>query len=81
MKRAANRTGFVSAAHEDAVTVSLCNYPTFGHVDLTMCIGEQLTILSEWVTPLSVFHLLLRFGLHAFMTAVFPPQRRRLFDR
>lgn len=58
--------------HKEAVTVSLCNYPAFGHLDLTMCIGEQLTILSEWVKPLSVFHLLLRFDLDTLVTAVFP---------
>lgn len=68
----ANRTGFVSAVHKEAVTVSLCNYPAFGHIDLTMCIGEQLTILSEWVKPLSVFHLLLRFDLDTLVTPYFP---------
>lgn len=63
-----NWTGFVSAVREEAVTVSLCNYPAFGHVDMAMCVGEQLTVLSEWVKPL----LLLRFDLDASVTAAFP---------
>lgn len=57
-EKAANKAGFVSAAHQDAITVSLCDYPAFGHADPTMCIGEQLTVLSEWVALLWVFHLL-----------------------
>lgn len=63
----------VSAAREDAIIVSLCNYPAFGQMDPTMCIGERLTVLSEWVTPLSVFHLLRRHDLHDLMTAFFSP--------
>ena len=59
MATAATRSGFVSAARENAVTVSLCNYPALGHMELTMRIGEQLTILSEWVTLLSLLHFLL----------------------
>lgn len=65
-------TGFVSAAQEDATIVSLCNYPAFGQIDTTMCIGERLTVLSEWVTPLSVFHLLHHDDFHDLMTAFFP---------
>lgn len=62
--------GLVSAAHEDAVTVSLSNYPAFGDIHPAMCIGERLTILSEWVTPLSV--CIIPSDLDGFMT-VFPP--------
>ncbi|XP_041634677.1 src-like-adapter 2 [Cheilinus undulatus] len=36
----------LSQAH-DSMTVSLCNYPSFGQTELTMCIGEQLTIISD----------------------------------
>lgn len=32
--------------------VSLYDYPS-GHTELTMCIGEQLTILSEYVINVS----------------------------
>lgn len=39
--------------------VSLYNYPTFGHTEVTMQIGERLTIVSEYVThnvsPLALF--------------------------
>lgn len=66
-------TGFVSAAPEDAIIVSLCNHPAFGQIDPTMCIGERLTVLSEWVTPLSVFHLLHRDDLHDLTAAFFFP--------
>lgn len=65
-------TGFVSAAQEDAIVVSLCNYPAFGQIDPTMSIGERLTVLSEWVAPVSVFHLLRCDDLHDLMTAFFP---------
>lgn len=44
---------FLSAANEDSIIVSLCDYPSFGRTELTMCIGEQLTVLSEYVTLLS----------------------------
>ncbi|XP_076604129.1 src-like-adapter 2 [Chaetodon auriga] len=37
----------VTPAHQDSMIVSLCNYPSFGRTELTMCIGEQLTILSD----------------------------------
>lgn len=88
-EKAANKAGFVSVAHQDAITVSLCDYPAFGHADPTMCIGEQLTVQSEWVALLWVFHLLpFRFDLHVFTTDVlgfflsfFPQQRWRLSDR
>lgn len=33
---------------QDFVTVSLYDYPSFGHTELTMCIGEHLTIVSEY---------------------------------
>ncbi|XP_047439452.1 src-like-adapter 2 isoform X2 [Mugil cephalus] len=32
---------------QDSITVSLNNYPTFGHTELTMVIGEKLTIISD----------------------------------
>ncbi|XP_008282171.1 src-like-adapter 2 isoform X2 [Stegastes partitus] len=32
---------------QESVIVSLHNYPSFGHTDLTMCIGERLTIVSD----------------------------------
>lgn len=44
---------FISAAHQDTMIVSLYDYPSFGHTELTMCIGEQLTILSEYVINVS----------------------------
>lgn len=66
-------TGFVSAAPEDAIIVSLCNHPAFGQIDPTMCLGERLTVLSEWVTPVSVFHLLHRDDLHDLTAAFFFP--------
>lgn len=53
--------------------MSLCNYPALGHIDLTMCIGEELTILSEWVTPPSHLHLHLCFDLDALTPAFFQP--------
>ncbi|TNM88414.1 hypothetical protein fugu_004668 [Takifugu bimaculatus] len=34
-------------AQEDAIVVSLCNYPAFGQIDPTMCIGERLTVMSD----------------------------------
>ncbi|KAM8756647.1 src-like-adapter 2 [Acanthopagrus schlegelii] len=37
----------VTSANEDSVIVSLCDYPSFGRTELTMCIGEQLTVLSD----------------------------------
>ncbi|TWW61577.1 Src-like-adapter 2 [Takifugu flavidus] len=58
-------------AQEDAIVVSLCNYPAFGQIDPTMCIGERLTVMSEWVTPRSVFHNH-HDDLHELMTAFFP---------
>lgn len=64
-------TGFVSAAQEDAIVVSLCNHPAFGQIDPTMCIGERLTVMSEWVTPRSVFHNH-HDDLRELMTAFFP---------
>ena len=51
---------FLSAA-QDSMIVSLCNYPSFGRTELTMCLGEQLTILSEYVMWLLMFHLHLCF--------------------
>ncbi|KAK5872958.1 hypothetical protein PBY51_013612 [Eleginops maclovinus] len=32
---------------QESVIVSLCNYPSFESTELTMCIGEQVTILSD----------------------------------
>ncbi|CAJ1051341.1 src-like-adapter 2 [Xyrichtys novacula] len=32
--------------HETMI-VSLCNYPSFGNTDMTMCFGEQLTVTSD----------------------------------
>lgn len=72
-EKATNWPGFVSAAQEDAVVISLGNYPAFGQIHLTMCIGEQLTVLAEWVTPLLVFYLLLRYDRHGLMTAFLSP--------
>ncbi|XP_045884407.1 src-like-adapter 2 isoform X2 [Micropterus dolomieu] len=37
----------VSPAPQESMTVSLCNYPSFGHTELTMCFGERLTIISD----------------------------------
>uniref|UniRef100_H3CPC9 Src like adaptor 2a n=1 Tax=Tetraodon nigroviridis TaxID=99883 RepID=H3CPC9_TETNG len=34
-------------AHEDTLIVCLCDYPAFGHIGLTVRIGERLTILSD----------------------------------
>ncbi|XP_070758897.1 src-like-adapter 2 [Enoplosus armatus] len=34
-------------ALQDSITVSLCDYPSFGRTDLIMCVGEQLTIISD----------------------------------
>ncbi|KAF3855873.1 hypothetical protein F7725_016596 [Dissostichus mawsoni] len=31
----------------DSVIVSLCNYPSFESTELTMCIGEQVNVLSD----------------------------------
>uniref|UniRef100_A0A3Q3XD55 SH2 domain-containing protein n=1 Tax=Mola mola TaxID=94237 RepID=A0A3Q3XD55_MOLML len=36
--------------------VSLYNFPPFGDRELTMCIGEQLIVLSEYVTWLLISH-------------------------
>ncbi|GLD62205.1 src-like-adapter 2 [Lates japonicus] len=36
-----------SSAAEDSMIVSLYNYPSFGHTELTMCFGERLTIISD----------------------------------
>ncbi|XP_010793192.1 src-like-adapter 2 [Notothenia coriiceps] len=32
---------------QDSVIVSLCNYPSFESTELTMCIGEQVTVQSD----------------------------------
>uniref|UniRef100_UPI0037E85269 src-like-adapter 2 n=1 Tax=Semicossyphus pulcher TaxID=241346 RepID=UPI0037E85269 len=37
----------LSQALQESLTVSLCNYPIFGQTELTMCIGERLTIKSD----------------------------------
>ncbi|XP_051272462.1 src-like-adapter 2 [Dicentrarchus labrax] len=37
----------VTPALPDSMIISLCNYPSFGHTELTMCIGELLTIISD----------------------------------
>ncbi|KAM7402659.1 hypothetical protein PAMP_017878 [Pampus punctatissimus] len=37
----------VSPASQESMIVSLCNYPSYGHSELTMCIGEKLTIISD----------------------------------
>ncbi|XP_073324751.1 src-like-adapter 2 isoform X2 [Pagrus major] len=37
----------VTSANEDSIIISLCDYPSFGRTELTMCIGEQLTVLSD----------------------------------
>ncbi|KAM9814227.1 src-like-adapter 2 [Neosynchiropus ocellatus] len=37
----------VEAAQQEALTVSLFNYPSFGHTELTMCIAERLDIVSN----------------------------------
>ncbi|XP_041813988.1 src-like-adapter 2 [Chelmon rostratus] len=34
-------------AHQDSMIVSLYNYPSLGRTEMTMCLGEQLTILSD----------------------------------
>lgn len=47
---------FFPAAHQESIIVSLYNYPSFGRTDLTMCTGERLTIISEYVMQL-MFHL------------------------
>ncbi|XP_074532709.1 src-like-adapter 2 [Halichoeres trimaculatus] len=36
-----------SQAPDETMVVSLCNYPSFGHTELMMCIGEQLTVISD----------------------------------
>lgn len=40
---------------QDSVIVSLYDYPSFGHTELTMCIGEQLTIVSEYEKSFNVW--------------------------
>lgn len=47
---------FISAAQQDTMIVSLCDYPVFERTELTMCIGEQLTILSEYVIWFLLIH-------------------------
>lgn len=37
----------VSPISQESMIVSLCNYPSFGHTELTMCIGERLVIISD----------------------------------
>ncbi|TMS19582.1 src-like-adapter 2 [Larimichthys crocea] len=37
----------VTPVPQDSVIVSLYNYPSYGRTELTMCIGELLTILSD----------------------------------
>ncbi|XP_037643145.1 src-like-adapter 2 isoform X1 [Sebastes umbrosus] len=32
---------------QESMTVSLCDYPSFERTELTMCVGERLTILSD----------------------------------
>ncbi|XP_034548993.1 src-like-adapter 2 [Notolabrus celidotus] len=34
-------------AHHETMIVSLCNYPSFENTELTMCIGERLTVISD----------------------------------
>ncbi|XP_026203233.1 src-like-adapter 2 [Anabas testudineus] len=34
-------------SQQECVIVSLYNYPSFGHTELTMCIGERLAIISD----------------------------------
>ncbi|XP_054473490.1 src-like-adapter 2 [Anoplopoma fimbria] len=36
-----------SPPSQESVLVSLCNYPSFEHTELTMCTGERLTIISD----------------------------------
>ncbi|KAL6111916.1 sla2 [Pungitius sinensis] len=36
-----------SSPSQESVLVSLCNYSSFEHTELTMCIGEQLNIISD----------------------------------
>uniref|UniRef100_A0A3Q3X5T5 SH2 domain-containing protein n=1 Tax=Mola mola TaxID=94237 RepID=A0A3Q3X5T5_MOLML len=38
---------FLSAAEQEPMIVSLYNFPPFGDRELTMCIGEQLIVLSD----------------------------------
>ncbi|KAG7229652.1 hypothetical protein INR49_012696 [Caranx melampygus] len=45
----ANSPEPASPATQESMTVSLYNYPSFGHTEVTMQIGERLTILSEWL--------------------------------
>ncbi|XP_044075983.1 src-like-adapter 2 [Siniperca chuatsi] len=37
----------VSSALQESMTVSLRTYPAFGRAELTMCIGERLTVISD----------------------------------
>lgn len=48
---------FSSAAPQESMIVSLHNYPSFGHSESTMCIGERLTIITEYVMKRLVFNL------------------------
>ncbi|KAG7495336.1 hypothetical protein JOB18_047589 [Solea senegalensis] len=32
---------------QETAVVSLCDYPSFGHTEVTMCMGERLTVLSD----------------------------------
>lgn len=45
---------FFCAAEQESVIVSLYDYPSFGHTELTMRMGERLAILSEYVIWLRV---------------------------
>ncbi|XP_042352370.1 src-like-adapter 2 [Plectropomus leopardus] len=53
IRRQSNRTILenhpepVSQSLQDSMIVSLCDYPSFERSELTMCIGERLTIISD----------------------------------
>ena len=51
-----NSVFLLSEAQQEPVIVSLYNYPPFGDTELTICMGEQLTVLSEYVTWLLISH-------------------------
>ena len=40
---------FPSVGLQESAIISLHNYPSLGHTELAMCIGERLTIISEYV--------------------------------
>ncbi|XP_075904084.1 src-like-adapter 2 [Nelusetta ayraudi] len=42
-----NQAEFVTPASQDTVIVSLHDYPAFGETELTMCIGEKLTVSQK----------------------------------